>query len=1018
MIDAVESEKQGFVFERKQKRSRGTKMHKLFSMAVFCVSICTGAAAFAQETAQTPVVDVTLHGAFDKLIADSKSQMMRDPNEAMRHAESAENLVRGAARFSNRDEAIATAMWLRGESLVRSGRPEDGSAVIADALTLLGEEGLNTKLGGDLLLAQGRVAGRLSDTKTAAASFFNAHDVFVALNESRSEAMSLQAIGSIYRDAESYDQALEYYERAAEVYSDDRSLDLSSFNNQANILKELGRFQKSRGLYSEALKIAVAIDSNVLRARILTNVADMEVLAGNYQYAEDTAAKALALLEGEDGTEWGRFVFGVQAHAKLKQNDFEAAEMLIRNAFEGVEVAHTSLSYEEMHDVAYQVYLERGNYEEAVEHHQSFKRLSDDAKKVSSSANLALLGARFQTAEHRLNIERLENDKLHQDMLLEEAYRQHAIQIAVIAFGGVIVLFFFIAAVSTRRNRNHITGINDQLSETVERLNDEIKQREIFQRDLVVAKDEAEQASRMKSTFLATMSHELRTPMNGILGFSKLLQTSNLTGEQREQLQVIEQSGESLLVLINDILDLSQLESGKLRLTKSPFDLRNTIEGAAKLLQAKAQEKDLTLAVYVDPGLPTIVNGDSGRVRQIAVNLLGNAVKFTEKGSIAAFVSAGECEDEIRISVTDSGIGIPDDKVDGLFERFFQVDGSSCRKFDGSGLGLAICKELADEMNGEIGVNTVPGEGSEFWITVPLPEVHDVAALRHSGTERFGEAKPVVVVSDERIQQKIFAALLPTMNLEPIIVDDGKSAIEALGMMKKNGTLAEAVIVSDKLRDMCAEDLSKHIRRNALCDDAKLVLNTARPVFPDVLASMGFDQHIDQPITADTIFANLRPATEQASVSKEITRSSEPVCEVVSLARRSSVATVLVVDDNSTNRLLMSKVLASVNVNVEIATNGAEAVKAVRDNQFDMIFMDVHMPVMDGIEATKRIRRIAGPCASTPIIALTALAMPGDQAKFLEAGMDDYMAKPIDIAALRSKVQAIMNQRRNSAVGA
>lgn len=1003
--------------------SRGRIMRNVLSIAALSIAAFgVTPIALAQDNVQTQTettgeaasAESTLQSAFEKLIADSKSQMMRDPAAALKYADSAESLVRGAPQFDDRDQAVATAMWLRGEALVRSGKPEDGASVIADALMIVGDEGMDTKLGGDLLMAQGRVAGRLSDTKTAAKSFFKAHDVFVALELKRNEAMSLQAIGSIYRDAESYDKALDYYERASEVYPGDKSLDLSSFNNQGNTLKELERFDDARAYYAKAVAIAVEMDSPVLQARILTNVADLEVLAGNYAAAETIAAKALGFLEGDTDTEWARFIYGAQAHAKLKTGNVGEAKSLIEKAFLDLDVADTSLSYEEMHDTAYQIYRSHGDTALALDHHESFKRLSDDAKKVASSANLALMAARFQTAEQTLNIERLKDEQLHKDILLESANQRQNMQVAIMAVGGLVVLFFFFNVVSMRRNRARITRINEQLTNTVDQLNEEIARREVVECELVVAKEEAEQASDLKSTFLATMSHELRTPMNGILGFSKLLLSGELAEEQRSQLEIIEQSGESLLVLINDILDLSQMEAGKLSLNNAPFNLSKTVEGAVKLLQAKAQEKSLSLAVHIDPALPTIVNGDSGRVRQILVNLVGNAIKFTETGTVAAFVTPGDNEHGVKISVIDTGVGIPADKVDGLYDRFSQVDSSTSRKFEGTGLGLAICKELVEAMQGNLGLDSVLGEGSEFWVEMPLAAVEDIAVLPNSGIRRIAEAATVLVVENDRIKRKLFAAMLPTINATPIIVESAAAGLDMLASLKADNKIVDAVIVAGELSDLTAGDFARLARDKGLLGNAKVVLCSAANVDHDVLMAMGFDSRIDQPITVRSLFSGLPLDDRQGQAQREPAETVKAPTDIVALKKRSCFARALVVDDNETNILLVSKILSSFGVEVETASNGQKAVKAVEENSFDLVFMDINMPVMDGIEATRAIRNFGGEYATLPIIALTALATPGDRERFLEAGMNDYLAKPIDTPALRAMVMSVMDRRETT----
>ncbi|MEM8770844.1 MAG: response regulator [Pseudomonadota bacterium] len=954
----------------------------------------------------------TLETAFEKLIASSKQQMMRDPAAALDYATSAQKLVENAMDYPDRRTALATAMWLRGEAFKRSGKPKDGASIIAEALSLLKEDERTSKLGGDLLLAQGRVASRLSDTNTAVQSFFGAHEIFVDLGETRSEAVALQAIGSIYRDAEAYDRAIDYYKRAAEVHPGDARLNLSSFNNQGNTLKELGRYDEARPLFKKALTIAEEMESPLLQARVITNMAETEVLAGNTEAAKLMAKKAHTLLANDTGTEWVRFVYGVEAQAALENGNIPSALDYIGKAFDGLDIETTSLSYEEMHEVAYQAYLLDGNYDQALSHHESFKRLSDDAKKAAASANLALLGAQFHAAEQSLNIERLKNEQMQKDLLLENTQRQLMIQIAVIAFGGIVLLFAFLSMIGLRKHRTRITKANEELNQSIDQLNDEINRRQIVERELIAAKDEAEKANRAKSTFLATMSHELRTPMNAVLGFSRILLGSDLNEEQRQQIGLIKQSGESLLEMINDILDLSQIEAGKLKLNIAPFNLRETVEGVANLLHAQAAEKELNLAVHIDPALPTLVKGDKDRVRQIILNLAGNAIKFTQTGSVAIVAVAGDDEDSVKISVVDTGIGVPEDKLGLLFDRFSQVDGEYNREHEGSGLGLAICKELIEAMDGEIGVESDFGVGSEFWITASLAAAADVPVIGGATRNTLSERKRVLVIDDNRVNRRVFNYMLPTMNTDYVEAESGEAGLKALLSMKQTGERVDAVIVSQHLAKMSATDLVERMRRNALCEDARLLLCGPEILSPEALLEGGFDAQIDQPVTADEVFANLRELLTAQQDNNSDDHQNDPKGGVVTFTPRICPGRVLVAEDCASNQQLIAAILKSSNIEFDLVRNGAEAVDAANQTAYDLILMDIHMPSVDGLEALRQIRRIDSESANTPVIALTALARPGDREEFLAAGMDDYIPKPIDHLELVSKVKAVLDNRR------
>ncbi|MEL7202353.1 MAG: ATP-binding protein, partial [Pseudomonadota bacterium] len=502
----------------------------------------------------------------------------------------------------------------------------------------------------------------------------------------------------------------------------------------------------------------------------------------------------------------------------------------------------------------------------------------------------------------------------------------------------------------------------------------------------------------------------------GVLGFSKILLSGDLTTEQREQVSIIQSSGESLLCLINDILDISQIEAGKMNLSNAAFNLRNSVEAATKLLQPKAQEKGLNLAVHIDPDLPTLVMGDSDRIRQIVVNLLGNAIKFTENGSVAVFVGRDEDGENIKVSVVDTGVGIPSDKVEILFDRFSQVDGSSTRKHDGSGLGLAICKELTDAMGGAIGVKTELGEGSEFFISVPLANAEEMDVLPREARS-LPNNKRVVVVDDLAINQRVFGLILNGMNAEHVDVGCAEDTIHLLMNARKAGEPVDAIIISDTLTTIRSFELLEKLQRNNLCGDARMILSAPGRVEEAAMKAMGFDAQIEQPITDDTVFSELRALILNETA---VAQGDQAASEVISLAQevaktKPSTRRVLVAEDNLANKRFVSAVLSSFDVETDIVMNGADAVEAAKKTAYDLILMDVHMPIMNGVEATKRIRAAGQLNAETTIVALTAVTMPGDHQQFLRAGMDDVLPKPLELASLRSKIAASLDRSQTPA---
>ncbi len=833
------------------------KRRTLAGAAIMALAISTPVHAASGEVSPPPqtqaAANVTIEQAFDALVADAKTQIMSDPALAVETALRAEELARSVSGLENSQSALATALWLKGEALLRSGRPEEGAEPVAEALQLVSVDATQKKLRADLLLAQGRIAGRAADMELAVKSYFRAHDLFVELGETRNEAVTLMAIGSINRDAESYDKALGYYERAAEIYAGDARVNLSSANNRANILKELGRHDEARLLFQSALLIARDMGSGVLQGRILTNMAENEVLANNFSLAQDLSERARTAFGQDDGTDWLRFVAAVEAQVQLARNDIDAAEALIEEVFAGVDIATTSLSFEEAHDTAQQIYARLDDFEKAYAHQERFQALTAEATRASASANLALLEAQFHFAEQELNIARLRTEQIESALALGEADRRATALQGVLAVAAAALIFLLALAFGYRRHRNQVARMNTTLESTVVQRDTEIAQRKTVETELVTARQLAEQANEAKSAFLATMSHELRTPMNGILGFADVLHAEDLTQDQLRYVDIIKSSGNALLTLINDILNLSQIEAGKLKLQSKLFNLRDTVIDATTLLQAKAKEKNLHLATHIDPNLPANVTGDPDRIRQVLINLVGNAVKFTDQGSVAVIVVPDE-DGGIKFSVVDTGCGIAEDKTDILFERFSQVDNSSTREFDGSGLGLAICKELVRLMDGEIGVKSQPGVGSEFFVTLPLTSSEELEVTAASVENRLARTARVLVVDNVSVNQQIYRLIMPSMNAETVVVDSADAALAAIDQGQQQNAPFDLVIVSDIFAADAARDLPQAIRER-MSGDVKVVLSSPRTYDPSALAKMGFDARIEQPISARTIFS-------------------------------------------------------------------------------------------------------------------------------------------------------------------
>lgn len=515
-----------------------------------------------------------------------------------------------------------------------------------------------------------------------------------------------------------------------------------------------------------------------------------------------------------------------------------------------------------------------------------------------------------------------------------------------------------------------------------------------FAESLKMALRTAEESSRAKSQFLSTMSHEIRTPLNAVIGLSGLLSDSDLDLKQKEFSQTIKKSGESLLSIINNILDFSKIESGKLDLEEREFNLPELVENVFDLVSSLTDKPNLELTYLIDSNVPEYIIGDSTRLSQILVNLVANAIKFTEKGEVSVRITPSSIQDEIislNFSVKDTGIGIPKERMDRLFKSFSQVDASSTRKYGGTGLGLVISKRLVDAMNGTMRVESIPNKGSEFSFNI-----HFGISNRKgdANKESILSGKKVFVLDDNRTNLNIVNKQLTKFGLE---VDTFDSPVEVLGMINQLEKY-DFGILDMQMPTFDGIEVATKIRTKWNHKDLPLILLSSIHELENKEQKKLFELYLTKPIKQTQLVNNLERIFINTS-TKNRDKSGENIPEEVDQTRIS----ILIAEDNLINQKVALKILERLNLKADVADNGEIALQMVQEKDYDLVFMDMEMPIMDGIESTKKIRAIQHSLSSElRIIAMTANALMGDREKCIEAGMDDFISKPITVESMKT----------------
>ena len=812
---------------------RSSIARALLTVAILAPRLACAATPNAQDHLRSYAQDV----------AGAKTAMMSDPKKALDLSLAALGQVRDLPAGPEKRIAEITGTWLQSEALFRLDQAAKAlplvNAVLPDALRLKP----GSKLAGDLVRAHGNLSWVTGSVQTALRDYQQAYEIYGKAGIPRGQAMALQQIGSIYRDARDYPRVFQYYKQASETYSGDAVLDLTAHNNLALAQKGMGHYGAAATEFGRALEIAHKMDSASLEVQILDNIASSQIGDGKFAPAEASVRQAFAIAEKnksaamEEPSLWGE-----RAIIASKRGNLAKAKDLIERAFAGVDLETTEPHYLDFHKAGFDIYSKLGDDHLALQHLKAYMRLADAARDLAASTNAALMTARFDFDNQNLKIARLKTQELEKTAQLTRSREQARVAVSetVGIAGAILILLITYGLIDMRRSRNRVRAINRQLEAS----------------NIALTK-----ALRVKAEFLATTSHEIRTPLNGILGMTEVLLTDKeLSPSARDRLKLVHSSGEVMRSLVDDLLDVVKTESGALTIERQEMDLHQMLRdmAAAWSDQAKAKGLDLQLSFK---GAPQRIVEDTKRLQQIVQNLISNAVKFTDRGGARIEASEGNGA-RLIIKVSDTGIGIAPDDHARIFEPFTQVDGSVVRRFGGTGLGLAICRKFAAVMGGTIEVASALGSGSTFTLDLPL----QLAATK-SGTSASEDSLKdcaLLAIAANPLTQSVLRALLGPHFRHVEIVP----SLDAAAASCRNERFALVVADGPSLPDDDG-DLGVALVRLAGGRGRALILNDRQARDLSQILD-GFAEILDKPIGPASLLsklADMQQATQTANLA-------------------------------------------------------------------------------------------------------------------------------------------------------
>lgn len=786
--------------------------------------------------------------AFDRAIAAAKTDMMADPTVALRQSEIA---LAQSEKFTGTQQEIsrATALWLKIEANIGLNRLDAAQQNLDEAIGLVKASAPETKLHGDLMRSQGAVAGIVGKASAALTSYLEAHRIFRKAGEKRSEAIALLDIGMIYWEAGDFERMLYYADQAQEIYNDDPGIALSANNNRGEAYRALQRWADAEKAYGAALANARTLESPMLEMRVLNNVAQVQIEMGKLGKATENASLAERLGANAETRDWLPFVYGVQAQIAIKQGRDQQGAALLDRLFAGIDLEKTDLSYRELHKVAADFYARLAQPERALRHLQAFQRLDGEVRSLMTSTSSQLLEAKFTSANQKTRIAELKQGQLQRDVEIERQKGTIAKGLLIAALG--LFLVTGLAFLSIRKSRNEVRDANDVLTDVNGRL---------------------EIALRAKTDFLAMTSHEIRTPLNGIMGMTQIILADDTIDQStRERINLVMGAGQTMQALVDDLLDTAKAEGGEITVNRQACDVGKILSESYQLWQGKAQVKGIELVIAAD-AVPSVSYTDGGRVRQVVFNLLANAIKFTLEGKVS--LNAAMIDDQnLEIVITDSGIGIPEDQLELIFEPFHQVNNGMSRDFGGTGLGLSICRNILTALGGEISATSQQGVGSTFRIVLPVtgaPEAVtsvDTASIAVVAPKAAGRLT-VMVDYNELRQAKVKAVIEPHVNG----VVGARTLEQADGLLQLGNVGVMIIDTSAMPADASDPELLDRIIATAKVNGVVtfLLLAPVTDMQTVTVPSQNADVVMQKPLKPAMLIAELKNVFEVKDLQKEV----------------------------------------------------------------------------------------------------------------------------------------------------